>query len=157
MKHHEPTLRTTAGSAVVAEPVDHRQVIACLLGRPSLRMVDVCVDLWERLAAGLVTIIGNEGFYALYDRSLHLAGEAFPWLSAGDTPAGAAARFVCLRANLQGRDHDEASMASVLLLTTFLRVLVSLIGHPLTTNLLRAAWGGAYDAAAHETSQWPKK
>ncbi|MBS3997340.1 MAG: hypothetical protein KGZ67_08370, partial [Hydrogenophaga sp.] len=84
------------------------------------------------------------------------AGEAYPWLT-GEPQAGAHARFARLRSGLLGRDSDEAGKATVLLLSTFIRVLVTLIGHPLTTNILRAAWGDAYEAAAQEVSQCPKK
>lgn len=157
MKHNEPNPKTPAGSAAAGEALDHPRVIACLLGGQPPHLVDVAIDLWERLAAGLVVIIGNEGFDALYDRSLHLAGEGFPWLTPGDSHPGAQARFARLRSGLLGRDSDEAGKATVLLLTTFIRVLATLIGHPLTTNILRAAWGDAYEAAALEVSQCPKK
>lgn len=153
MKHHEPNLKTAAAG----EPLDHRQVIACLLSRQPPQLVDVAIDLWERLAAGLVVIIGNEGFDALYDRSLHLAGEGFPWLTPGESQTGSKARFERLRSGLLGQESDEAGKATVLLLATFIRVLVTLIGYPLTTNILRAAWGDAYEAAALEVSQCPKK
>jgi hypothetical protein len=156
MKHHE-TNKTPAGSAAAGEPVDHRQVIACLLDRQPPQLVDVAIDLWERLAAGLVVIIGNEGFDALYDRSLHFAREGFPWLTPGEPKTGSEARFACLRSSLLAQDSDEAGKATVLLFTTFIRVLVTLIGHPLTTNILRAAWGNAYETAAQEASQCPKK
>ena len=36
-------------------------------------------------------------------------------------------------------------------------VLSTLIGQPLTTNILRAAWGDAYTEAAQEISAWPKR
>ncbi|MBS3998690.1 MAG: hypothetical protein KGZ67_15365, partial [Hydrogenophaga sp.] len=91
MKHNEPNPKPTAGGTPSNEPPNHRDVIACLLGRQPAQVVDVAVDLWERLAAGLVVIIGTEGFNALYDRSLHLAGEAYPWLT-GEPQAGAHAR-----------------------------------------------------------------
>lgn len=143
-----PTRRLDTAASVDAR--DHRARVAGMLGRQPGRVAEVAIDLWERLSAGLVMIIGNDGFAALYDRSVHLASATHPWLVPDEPPAGSHSRFARLKSCLQARTPDEAREATVLLLGTFTDVLVTLIGQTLTTNILRAAWGDAYEHAAEE-------
>lgn len=113
-----------------------------VLQRPDAYL-DKTVHLWERLAAELISIIGEGGFDSLYARSIHLSKAAFPWL--GHSPASPAqptdSRFAAVKMSLEGRDFAEASQASIHLLTTFIDILALLIGEHLTTNMLRSAWG----------------
>lgn len=113
--------------------------------------------LWESLAVSLVNIIGDEGFNALFSRSLHLAGATHPWLAEASMARANLPRFAALKALLNGRTPQEVTAAMVLLFSIFTDVLGTLIGKQLTTNILRAAWGDAYEVAAQETSPWPKK
>lgn len=113
--------------------------------------------LWESLAANLVNIIGDEGFNALFSRSLHLAGAAHPWLAEASLTRGNLPRFAALKTLLHGRTQEDVTAAMVLLFSIFTDVLGTLIGQQLTTNILRAAWGDAYEEAAQEISSWPTK
>lgn len=133
------------------------QLVTLILGRSPDTVCDVAIDLWQRLSQGLVAIIGSEGFEALYDRSLHVAAAAHPWLEPTVPPQAGSPRFERLRSDLQSRDVEEAGKVMTLLLSTFTGVLSTLIGQQLTTNILRAAWGDAFEEAAQEISQWPKK
>lgn len=111
----------------------------------------ITVQLWEQLAKSLMPIIGKDGFRTLYDRSVHLAGEKYDWLSNAQLLlARADAPFDVLQEILQGRTHQEASEAGILLLNTFIDILALLIGDHLTTNLLCAAWGSAFETAQKE-------
>ena len=109
----------------------------------------ISVQLWEQLATCLVPIVGKDGFQALYDRSLHLAAANYEWLTSagghrfesGDTPFGG------LADSLQGKPANEALEACILLLSTFGDILSLLIGEHLATNLMRVAWGPAFENA----------
>jgi hypothetical protein len=139
------------------DPPHHQHLIALMVGRHPHTVCEVALDLWERLSKNLVAIIGSEGFEALYDRSVHLACTTFPWLAPADPEPGNYSRFSRLTSGLRDRSLDEARGATVLLLSIFTSVLSTFIGQQLTTNILRAAWGDAFDEAALEISQWPKK
>lgn len=113
--------------------------------------LDVVIHLWERLASELISIIGEGGFQSLYSRSVHLTNVTFPWLMLSHPSQQADSRFAGLKISLEGRDFTEASEASIALLTTFIDILALLIGEPLTTSILRSAWGdGAFDIAGKE-------
>lgn len=113
--------------------------------------VNITIDLWERLASELISIIGEGGFQALYSRSIHLAGATFPRLVSSHPPQQTDSRFAGLRMSFEGRESTETSEASITLLITFTDILALLIGEPLTTNILCSAWGDdALDIAGKE-------
>lgn len=101
----------------------------------------MAIDLWEQLAAKLISIIGNGGFQSLYARSIYLTNTRFPWLARSESSSDADSRFASLKASLDGRELAEASEASIALLITCIDILTLLIGDPLTTSILRSAWG----------------
>ena len=102
---------------------------------PGTIRADVIV-LWERLAVELSGIIGQGGFDTLYARSVHVARARHPWLDEGADPG-----FDKLRPALEGQEPAAVGEASVALLITFTDTLIQLIGVPLTTAILRSAWG----------------
>ena len=114
-------------------------------------IADVTINLWERVAAELISIIGEGGFQSLYSRSVHLASVTFPWLALKHPSQPTDSRFAGLKISLEGRDFTETSEASITLLTTFIDILALLIGEVLTTSILRSAWGDdALEIAAKE-------
>ena len=116
-----------------------------LIGRAILRrpetVADCTVSLWEKLAAELVSLIGEGGFQSVYLRSGKLAAARYPWLVLDTSLQQTDLQFAGLRSSLEGRDVTEAGEASIVLLSTFLDILTSLIGELLMTNLLHSAWG----------------
>ncbi len=94
------------------------------------------IVLWERLAVELSAIIGQSGFETLYARSIHVVRARHPWLEEGDD-----ARFEKLKTSLEAQELASAGVASIALLVTFTDTLIQLIGAPLTTAILRSAWG----------------
>lgn len=104
-------------------------------------VVERVVQLWTSLASELIPIIGEAGFAIIYVRSLHLNQPAFPWLPVEPVPKQADSLFTSLTTSLNERTHAETAEACQALLITFTDVLVVLIGEPITTSILRAAWG----------------
>ncbi|MBP1202868.1 hypothetical protein JOD97_000882 [Duganella sp. 1411] len=102
---------------------------------PGTIRADVIV-LWERLAVELSGIIGQGGFDTLYARSVHVARARHPWLDEGADPG-----FDKLGAGLEAQEPAAVGEASIALLIIFTDTLIQLIGAPLTTAILRSAWG----------------
>lgn len=128
----------------------HQVVRRAVTQRPEA-VVDVTIDLWERLAAELIALIGEGGFHSLYSRSAHLASATFPWMVLNHPWQQTDSRFADLKKSLEGRNFEEASEASIALLITFVDILALLIGEYLTTSILHSAWGDdAVDIAGKE-------
>lgn len=136
----------------------HHRAIALLLQRSKGAVGDVVPALWERLSLQLAALIGQEGVKALWGRALHLASARFAWLASAETTgADAPATREALRAALAAQTLDESRQAAVLLLSVFTGLLCTLIGQNLTTNILRTAWGDAFEHAVQEVSTWSTK
>ena len=103
--------------------------------------VDVTIDLWQRLASELISIIGEGGFESLFSRSVQLTSATYPWMAPVHARARTESQFPDLKASLSGREFTEASEASISLLVTFCDVLAVLIGDTLTNTILSSAWG----------------
>ena len=103
-------------------------------------VVDVTIDLWGRLAADLIEIIGEGGFQSLYSRSAHLVSAIFPWMVLSHPWQQTDSGFADLKKSLEGREFEEISEASITLLITFVDILALLIGEHLTTSILHSAW-----------------
>jgi hypothetical protein len=129
-----------------------RQMISGLLSQSPEAVGDVTIRLWESMAAELIPLIGKDGFTILYVRSLHLTRASFPWVATGHPAQSTDSNFTPLRLSFEGRSFAEAGEASKALLATFTDILAVLIGEPLTTGILHAAWG---DGASATNSKEP--
>lgn len=125
-----------------------QQIIASLMARQPDNVADAAMDLWEKLADDLISIVGEAGFNSLYERSVHLAQPAFPWLPPCPSSPQPPHRFAELKARLADQTPAHARAANSLLLTTFTDILASLIGEQLTASILRSAWGNLASATA---------
>jgi hypothetical protein len=117
------------------------QIIKSLMAEPTEKIVDAAIDLWERMATQIISIVGEDGFNSLYARSVFLSQSRFPWLAASQLAPPINQRFAELKTRLEGQTPTQASEANSLLLFTFTDILVSLIGEQLTTRILGLAWG----------------
>lgn len=97
---------------------------------------EAAVFLWERIAAKIISLVGEGGFNALYARSIFLCQSAFPWLASGMLPAQPEYRFAKLKASLEAQAPEQANAAQRLLLITFIDILATLIGERLTEHIL---------------------
>ena len=94
------------------------------------------VQTWSRLSHRLVPLIGENGFGALFGRTLRLVAPAHAWLSLETSSRTSAALLDGLEADLAGVDRATAAAANEALMRTFTRQLGALIGPGLTTRLL---------------------
>ena len=130
----------------------HKQIKLHMAQQPK-EVADVSIRLWESMANELISIIGTGGFMSLYARSLFLVHPSFPWLAAEKPPSDKSSRFVQLKTSLAGQKPEQASAANTMLLITFTDILAALIGDPLTTSILRTAWGNIASDTAHKESK----
>lgn len=127
------------------------QIVKSLMAGHTENVAHAAIDLWERLAIQIVSIVGEGGFNSLYERSVFLTQATFPWLAAASQSTQADHRFAQLKMSLEGKTPAQTSAANSLLLITFTDILSSLIGEQLTARILRSAWGDdASDRAGME-------
>ena len=117
------------------------QLIERLVAQHPEKVADAAINLWEQMATQIISIVGEEGFKALFARSVFLAQPTFPWLAASSLSQQTDQRFAELKKALEGQTPAQACEANTLLLLTFTDILAALIGEPLTTRILWTAWG----------------
>lgn len=106
-------------------------------GGNSHQVADAALATWNGIQAALSPIIGDRGLEALYRRSLYLARTAFPCLADAEPRLAGGSDFEALHTMLARQSDTDAAGASAHLLQTFHDLLASLIGQPLTQQLLR--------------------
>lgn len=116
-------------------------LIERLMAQRPESVADAAIDLWAKMATQIISIVGEDGFNSLYARSVFLAQPTFPWLTASSLSQPNDQRFAELKKHLEGQTPSQAREANSLLLLTFTGILAALIGEPLTTHILCAAWG----------------
>ena len=103
-------------------------------------VADAAFQLWTQMAKQLISIIGDGGFDAIYDRSLYLTQVTYPWLGASSDSPQTDHRFVHLKTSLEDQSPALALAANISLLITFSDILASLVGESLTARILDSAW-----------------
>jgi hypothetical protein len=99
------------------------------------------INLWERLAIQIISIVGESGFYSLYTRSVLIAKTHIPWLEAATLLLQPDARFAELKRSFEKQPLAQVIKGNNLLMITFTDILATIIGEQLTVSILRAAWG----------------
>ena len=124
------------------ETHEQRQIEAALMRRGGAdadpaQIASAVVSIWQEIAASLNPIIGKGGVDALYQRSLHLTGNAHPWLmTAHGRTHPAAMGLEALKSALTEQSSVNAAAGGAALLHTFYALLSSLIGAALTERVL---------------------
>ena len=119
-----------------------QQLVKRRMAQPTEEEVVVtAIDLWEKIATQIISIIGEGGFDSLYLRNVSLTQSTYPWLAAVLPQAKIDQRFTDLKISFEGQTPEQASAANSQLLITFTDILATLIGEQLTIRLLRSAWG----------------
>jgi len=105
---------------------------------------------YDDLARVAVPLIGQIGIDALTGRALHLSRREYPSLLHTSLPEQAEGPFDQVIACLERQDPAVATEAAAAVFATLTGLLVTFIGEPLTTRLLRQAWPDASSAANTE-------
>lgn len=112
---------------------------------------DAMAAIWVTFVAvdaALSPIIGQRGVGALYQRSVHLATPAHPWLAELHDSTRDTLDLASLRPVLARQSAADAAAGSQALLQTVHHLLTSLIGPSLTERLLRSVWTDSSSARA---------
>jgi hypothetical protein len=118
-----------------------RQQIVDLIGTmPAAEPGTAVIELLVPLRLQLASLVSEDGFNFLFDRTLHQTAQRYRWIGGASKTSGAEA-LKALRATLMQQTHEEALAAGIFLLLTFIELVASLIGEPLTDSILRSAWG----------------
>ncbi|HEY4957625.1 MAG TPA: hypothetical protein VII31_07410 [Caldimonas sp.] len=139
------------------ESQDGRRIAAALArkvqaGADAIEIAGTVTAAVTGVAASLSPIIGRGGVVALFRRSLHLVGPAYPWLGSSDN-SRSEIDAQALGALLAERGAADAAVAGGALLQTFSDLLVSLVGASLGYRLLQPAWETlSIDPALPDTS-----
>jgi hypothetical protein len=105
---------------------------------------------YDDLARASSPLIGQVGVDALTGRALHLAQREYPWLvhpDDGTPPREAEGPFAQVVFSLKRQDPAIATEAAGAVFARFTELLITFIGEPLTTGLLRQAWPDAFSDA----------
>ena len=115
-------------------------------------IAEATLSTWQQVAARLAPLIGLRGVDALFSRSLHVTGKAFPWLAMTGNDVNGAALLASLKACLAGQEAAATAEASHALLVNFTELLVTLIGASLTERLLAPVWMPPSPESERETA-----
>ncbi|MFM9428673.1 hypothetical protein RCH10_005136 [Variovorax sp. GrIS 2.14] len=113
-------------------------------------IADAVVTTLRLLHAELSVLVGAQAAAALCSHAMHRTQSEVEW-AAPRAAALSESMLLALRADLQARTPEQALFAGKTLLFALTDHLKSLIGEPLTTRMLRSAWGTpAFDQISTE-------
>jgi len=157
----EPRLTETRSSSGVITPPGHaalRQLALKVLtqhsgsAEGSEALATAARRAYDDLAHVSTPLIGQVGVDALTARALHLAQREYPWLAEAAESEHTHEPFAQVIVNLRRQHPAIATEGTAAVFATFAGLLVTFIGEPLTTGLLRKAWPNAFsDAYTKET------
>ncbi|SDA20272.1 hypothetical protein SAMN05216315_11332 [Nitrosospira sp. Nsp18] len=116
------------------------QLIKSLMAKQTEKVADAIIILWAQLATQIISIVGEDGFNALYVRSIFLSRSTFPELPAITLSPQKNHRFAELKISFEGQSPVQVREANSLLLITLTDILASLIGEQLINRILHLAW-----------------
>jgi len=103
------------------------------------QLADAAAATWRDVWIALSPVIGGAGVAALFQRSLFLRADEYPWLADVGTPTPAG-EFNSLRSAVLQQRQADAAAANAALLQSLAQVLSNLIGASLTARLLQPVW-----------------
>ena len=106
-------------------------------GANAAQIATAVTSTWQAIEAVLWPIVGKAGVAAMFQRSLLLAAQAYPWLpsDATSTPDISAVHHL-----LAGQAADVAAAAGGAVLQAFHDLLATLVGPSLAGRLLGSVW-----------------
>lgn len=117
-----------------------KKIIDIVAALPDTDGTGVVECFFEPLRIELALLISEEGFRSVFERSLFLTARRFAWLGADPSSPGASSLYG-LQTMLAQQSRSEATEASTALLLNLTDLIASLIGEPLTIDILRSSWG----------------
>ena len=117
-----------------------KKILDIVAALPDTDGTSIVENLFEPLRIELTSLISEEGFRSVFDRSIFLTARNVPWFVAGQSSPDASPLHD-LRTMLAQQSRSEAREASTALLLNLSDLVASLIGEPLTIDILRSAWG----------------
>jgi hypothetical protein len=105
---------------------------------------------YDDLARVCASLIGQVGVDALTARALYLAQQEYPWLVDVRAPNHARDPFVPVLGRLAGQDPAVAIEGAATVFAMLVGLLVTFIGKPLATSLIRRAWPETFSEAHME-------
>lgn len=139
---------------LVTKGLMRHEIIEHALGKGVAQDVDAVLVATSTVSAvrlvlrELKLVVGELAACALYKRSVHLARSSFQRPS--ENASSHDELLAPLHQDLAGRSSIEAQKGGRALLTALVDLLVSLIGEPLTHQMLRKAWGIPSDSLISE-------
>jgi hypothetical protein len=107
---------------------------------------------YDDLAHASTPLIGQVGVDALTGRAVHLAQREYAWLVDAREPEHPDEPFAQVIVSLERQHPAVATEGAAAVFATFAGLLITFIGEPLTTGLLRKAWPKAFsDTHPEET------
>ena len=107
---------------------------------------------YDHLAEVCIPLIGQVGVNALTGRAVHLAQREYSWLADSRAPEHANEPVAPVIVCLARQDPAVGTEGAAAVFATLAELLVTFIGEPLTTGLLRKAWPKAFsDTHTEET------
>jgi hypothetical protein len=107
---------------------------------------------YDDLAQVSIPLIGQVGVDALTARAVHLAQLEYSWLADARAPEHVDEPFAQVIVSLERQPPAIATEGAAAVFATFAGLLVTFVGEPLTTGLLRKAWPKAFsDTHTEET------
>lgn len=128
-----------------------RRLITSQMGpnRQPHELPSVAVRVFETLLTTLSPLVGTFGSQALLGRSLTLTATAFPCYA--EVRGAEYALLEAVGACLRKQPLDVAMGATVALLATYMELLATFIGEPLTRQLLQEAWPDLHVSPSQES------
>src|SRR5687768_10983754 len=83
------------------------------------QIADAAVAIWQAIDAALAPVLGQRGVVALYQRSLHLASQTYPWLPCGPGSGRLALDLPALRMVLARQNEAQACLGGAAHLLRF--------------------------------------
>lgn len=117
-----------------------KKIIDIVAALPDTDGTAVVECLFAPLRIEVTSLVSEEGFRSVFERSIFLTSRNFAWLGAEQSSPDASPLHG-LRAMLAQQTRSEAREASTALLIHFSDLVASLIGERLTIDILRSAWG----------------
>jgi hypothetical protein len=121
--------------------IHRHQLINNMAPKNDEKATDVAIILWQQMATKIISLVGESGFKSLYVRSILLNASKFSCLTNYDPKSENIYQFTELKLCYEKQTCTQAIEVNDQLLLTLTDILATLIGEPLTTNLLCMAWG----------------